>query len=187
MIFVFCIFNSPVDFRITTRNSHFIALLFIGARAAATSHLTRMITHKKSVGKTDRSIYLLTDRSKHGVLTPLSCLAGAIERFQVGAWGRCDDDNQKGRKQRPHGLRLKRFNTSHPAYAGGNAPVRIEAEAVCLDVEGCVPEALGSYYLIILDSADITAGPVATIHAPYRLKNAIHNAWLDREPAKLRG
>jgi carotenoid cleavage dioxygenase-like enzyme len=41
--------------------------------------------------------------------------------------------------------------------------------------------------LIILDTADIAAGPVATIHAPYRLKNAIHNAWLDRVPAKLRG
>lgn len=35
---------------------------------------------------------------------------------------------------------------------------------------------------VILDTRDIAAGPVATIHPPHRLKNAIHHAWLDRNP-----
>lgn len=37
--------------------------------------------------------------------------------------------------------------------------------------------------IVILDTRNIPAGPVATVHPPHRLKNAIHNAWLDRDPA----
>jgi carotenoid cleavage dioxygenase len=37
--------------------------------------------------------------------------------------------------------------------------------------------------LVILDTRNITAGPIATVHPPHRLKNAIHHAWLDRNPA----
>jgi carotenoid cleavage dioxygenase len=37
--------------------------------------------------------------------------------------------------------------------------------------------------VVILDTRAFSAGPVATIHAPHRLKNAIHHAWLDRNPA----
>src|SRR5690606_15413148 len=34
--------------------------------------------------------------------------------------------------------------------------------------------------VVILDTRNIAAGPVATVHAPHRLKNGIHNAWLHR-------
>ena len=34
--------------------------------------------------------------------------------------------------------------------------------------------------VVVIDTRDVAAGPVARIHAPHRLKNAIHNAWIDR-------
>jgi carotenoid cleavage dioxygenase-like enzyme len=37
--------------------------------------------------------------------------------------------------------------------------------------------------IVILDTRDVAAGPVASIHSPHRLKNAIHHAWLERHPA----
>lgn len=39
--------------------------------------------------------------------------------------------------------------------------------------------------LVVLDSRQVSRGPVATVHAPHRLKNAIHNAWLPRTPLPL--
>lgn len=39
--------------------------------------------------------------------------------------------------------------------------------------------------LVILDSRNVTAGPVATIFAPHRLKCGIHNLWIDRIPNEI--
>jgi len=47
---------------------------------------------------------------------------------------------------------VKPFNRNHPIFSGGNAPVRIEAEAHCLEVDGSIPsELVGSYYRIAAD------------------------------------
>lgn len=44
------------------------------------------------------------------------------------------------------------FNTRSPIFSGGNEPVRIESDALCLEVEGDIPEQLiGSYYRLSAD------------------------------------
>ncbi|RYY27909.1 MAG: carotenoid oxygenase family protein [Sphingomonadales bacterium] len=35
--------------------------------------------------------------------------------------------------------------------------------------------------LVVIDTRDVAAGPIASVHAPHRLKNAIHNLWIDQE------
>lgn len=40
--------------------------------------------------------------------------------------------------------------------------------------------------VVVIDTRDISAGPVVTIHAPHRLRNAIHNAWIGQDELEKR-